>query len=143
MGILLWIIFGAIAGWIASMIMGTNARQGLVGDILLGIVGAVIGGFLMNLLGASGVTGVQSLQFHCFNCRCYRAHCNRTSSIPIIYTSKQPFVNTTRAVYFFSFKRKNIPEIINPVYFMFLQAKSLFCLYFLLGIRFQFFRVTF
>lgn len=57
MGILLWILFGAIAGWIASMVMGTNARQGLVGDILLGIVGAVIGGFLMNLLGAPGVSG--------------------------------------------------------------------------------------
>lgn len=57
MGILLWILFGAIAGWVASLVMGSNARQGIVGDILLGVVGAVIGGFLMNLLGAPGATG--------------------------------------------------------------------------------------
>lgn len=57
MTILLWILFGAIAGWIASLLMGTSARQGIVGDILLGIVGAVIGGFLMNLLGAPSVGG--------------------------------------------------------------------------------------
>ena len=55
MGILLWIILGALSGWIASMIMKSN--QGIVGDILLGIIGAVIGGFVMNLFGASGVTG--------------------------------------------------------------------------------------
>jgi len=55
MGILLWIIFGAIAGWIASMIMKTDA--GAMMDILMGIVGAVVGGFLMNILGQSGVTG--------------------------------------------------------------------------------------
>ena len=41
MGILLWIVFGAIVGWIASMFMGTN--EGLVLDIILGIVGAVLG----------------------------------------------------------------------------------------------------
>lgn len=56
MGILLWIVLGAISGWIASMIMKSN--QGLVGDILLGIIGAVIGGFVMNLFGQSGVTGL-------------------------------------------------------------------------------------
>lgn len=57
MGVIAWIIFGALAGWLASIIMGNNARQGLVGDILLGIVGAVVGGFLMNLLGAPGAGG--------------------------------------------------------------------------------------
>lgn len=55
MGIILWIIFGAIAGWIASMIMGSNGDT--VMDIIMGIVGAVVGGFLMNALGYSGVTG--------------------------------------------------------------------------------------
>lgn len=55
MGILLWIVLGAISGWVASMIMKSN--QGLVGDILLGIIGAVIGGFVMNLFGQTGVTG--------------------------------------------------------------------------------------
>ena len=47
MGILLWIIFGAIAGWIASMIMGTDAEQGTILNIIVGIVGAVLGGWLM------------------------------------------------------------------------------------------------
>jgi uncharacterized membrane protein YeaQ/YmgE (transglycosylase-associated protein family) len=55
--ILLWIIFGAIAGWIASLIMGTNARQGLLMDIILGVVGAFVGGFIMSCFGTGGVTG--------------------------------------------------------------------------------------
>ncbi len=57
MGIILWIIFGAIAGWIASIIMKTNASQGTVWDIVMGVVGAVVGGFLMGLAGQPGVTG--------------------------------------------------------------------------------------
>ncbi len=57
MGILLWIIFGALAGWIASVIMKTNANQGTLMDVIMGIVGAVVGGFLMNLIGQSGVSG--------------------------------------------------------------------------------------
>ena len=55
MGILLWIIFGSIAGWIASMITKTN--NGLLMDIVVGIVGAVIGGWIMNSLGSVGTTG--------------------------------------------------------------------------------------
>jgi uncharacterized membrane protein YeaQ/YmgE (transglycosylase-associated protein family) len=55
MGIILWIIFGALAGWIASVIMKTDA--GAMMDIIMGIIGAVVGGFLMNLAGQSGVTG--------------------------------------------------------------------------------------
>jgi len=57
MNIILWIVFGAIAGWIASMIMGKDAQMGALANIIVGIVGAVIGGFLMNAFGASGVTG--------------------------------------------------------------------------------------
>ncbi len=57
MGILLWIIFGAIAGWVTSLIMKTNSQKGTVQDILLGIVGAIVGGFLMGMMGQSGVTG--------------------------------------------------------------------------------------
>lgn len=57
MGILLWIIFGGIAGWIASLLMKTNASQGTLWDIVMGIIGAVVGGFLMGLVGQSGVTG--------------------------------------------------------------------------------------
>lgn len=57
MGIILWIIFGALAGWIASVAMKTNASQGTMMDIVLGVVGAVVGGFLMGLVGQSGVNG--------------------------------------------------------------------------------------
>jgi len=55
--IILWIIMGGLAGWIASMIMGRNAQMGLLANIVVGILGAVIGGFLMDLLGAAGTTG--------------------------------------------------------------------------------------
>ena len=57
MNIILWVIFGAVAGWIASIIMKTDSNQNTVTDILLGIVGAIVGGFAMNLIGQSGVTG--------------------------------------------------------------------------------------
>jgi uncharacterized membrane protein YeaQ/YmgE (transglycosylase-associated protein family) len=57
MNIIVWIIFGALAGWIASLIAGTDARQGAVANIVVGIVGAFAGGFLMQLIGKSGVTG--------------------------------------------------------------------------------------
>lgn len=53
MGIIAWLIFGGLAGWVASMIMGTNAQQGLLMNIIVGIVGAFIGGFLASLLGLS------------------------------------------------------------------------------------------
>ena len=55
MGILLWIVLGAIAGWIASMIVKSN--QGLLLDIIVGIVGALIGGWVMSLIGYGGVSG--------------------------------------------------------------------------------------
>ena len=57
MNIILWIIFGAIAGWIASIIMGRNAQMGALANIVVGIIGALIGGFIMNAFGAPGVTG--------------------------------------------------------------------------------------
>lgn len=55
MGILLWIVFGALVGWIASLIMKSGG--GLLMDIVLGIVGAVVGGFIFNLFGGQGITG--------------------------------------------------------------------------------------
>lgn len=57
MGILLWIILGALAGWIASLIMGTDAQQGAFMNIVVGIIGAVIGGYVFQAFGQSGVTG--------------------------------------------------------------------------------------
>ncbi len=49
MNFIAWIVLGALAGWLASVIMKTNQSQGLLGDILLGIIGAFAGGFIMNL----------------------------------------------------------------------------------------------
>jgi uncharacterized membrane protein YeaQ/YmgE (transglycosylase-associated protein family) len=49
-GIILWIIIGALAGWIGSKIMGTDAKQGGFANIIIGVVGAVIGGFLTRAL---------------------------------------------------------------------------------------------
>ena len=57
MNILLWIVLGFLAGWIASVVMRTNTQQGALKDIVVGILGALAGGFLMNLLGFAGVTG--------------------------------------------------------------------------------------
>jgi uncharacterized membrane protein YeaQ/YmgE (transglycosylase-associated protein family) len=57
MGWLAWLIVGGLAGWLASIVMSTNRRQGLLLDIIVGIVGALVGGFLFNTLGAPGVTG--------------------------------------------------------------------------------------
>jgi len=57
MGILSWIILGLIAGFIGSKIVNRQG-QGFWLDIVLGIVGALVGGFLFDLFGASGVTGL-------------------------------------------------------------------------------------
>lgn len=57
MNFIAWIIFGALAGWFASMLAGTNAQQGILGNIIVGILGAFIGGFIVQLLGGQGVTG--------------------------------------------------------------------------------------
>jgi uncharacterized membrane protein YeaQ/YmgE (transglycosylase-associated protein family) len=57
--ILVWIIIGAIAGWLASIVMRTNRSQGLLADIVVGIIGGLIGGFVLNALGVGGaVTGL-------------------------------------------------------------------------------------
>ena len=56
MGILTWIVLGLVAGWLAGQFM--RGGYGLVGDIVLGIVGAIVGGFLSGLiLGRDMVTG--------------------------------------------------------------------------------------
>jgi uncharacterized membrane protein YeaQ/YmgE (transglycosylase-associated protein family) len=57
MGIIAWVILGALAGWVASIITGNNARMGCLANIIIGIIGAFIGGFLMNMFGGSGITG--------------------------------------------------------------------------------------
>ena len=56
MGILLWIIFGGLVGWVASLVMGTDGQQGLILNVVVGIVGATIGGWIMSTIGESGVS---------------------------------------------------------------------------------------
>lgn len=51
--IILWIILGGVAGWIASMVMDTDASMGPLANIIVGIVGALVGGFLVGLFGIS------------------------------------------------------------------------------------------
>lgn len=63
MGIILWIIFGALVGWIASLIMKTDAQQGTILNIVVGIFGAVIGGWLMSVFGETGVSGFNLYSF--------------------------------------------------------------------------------
>jgi uncharacterized membrane protein YeaQ/YmgE (transglycosylase-associated protein family) len=57
MGILSWLILGLIAGWIGSKIVNRTG-EGFFLDIVLGIVGALVGGFLFSLVGAEGVSGL-------------------------------------------------------------------------------------
>jgi uncharacterized membrane protein YeaQ/YmgE (transglycosylase-associated protein family) len=57
MGIIVWIILGGIAGWIASMITGANAQMGVMANIIVGILGALIGGFIFSALGGGDVNG--------------------------------------------------------------------------------------
>jgi uncharacterized membrane protein YeaQ/YmgE (transglycosylase-associated protein family) len=63
MGVILWIVFGALVGWIASMIMKTDAQQGALLNIVVGIVGAVLGGWIMSFFGQSGVSGFNVYSF--------------------------------------------------------------------------------
>jgi len=57
MSIIGWIILGGIAGWLASIVMKRNSQMGLITNIIAGIVGAVVGGWVFSLFGGSGVTG--------------------------------------------------------------------------------------
>ncbi|MCB0210488.1 MAG: GlsB/YeaQ/YmgE family stress response membrane protein [Anaerolineae bacterium] len=63
MGILAWIIFGALAGWIASIITGRNNQMGCITNIIVGVIGAFLGGFIMSFIGGSGVNGFNLYSF--------------------------------------------------------------------------------
>jgi uncharacterized membrane protein YeaQ/YmgE (transglycosylase-associated protein family) len=57
MSILAWLVVGLIAGFIGSLIVNRRG-EGLLIDVALGVVGAVVGGFLFNFFGASGISGI-------------------------------------------------------------------------------------
>ncbi len=63
MGIILWIIFGGLVGWVASLIMKTDAQQGIVLNVVIGIIGAVIGGWIMGSLGQNPGGGFSIYSF--------------------------------------------------------------------------------
>ncbi len=56
MGVIAWIIVGLIAGFIASKIVNKSG-EGFLRDVILGIIGAIVGGWIFTALGANGVTG--------------------------------------------------------------------------------------
>jgi len=56
MNFIIWLVIGGVIGWIASMVMGTNGRQGIVLNVVVGIVGAFLGGWLLSgFFGASTI----------------------------------------------------------------------------------------
>ena len=63
MGPVGWVVLGGLAGWLASKFVGTDKDQGIIANILVGIVGAFVGGWVFNLLGGSGATGFNVWSF--------------------------------------------------------------------------------
>jgi uncharacterized membrane protein YeaQ/YmgE (transglycosylase-associated protein family) len=62
MDILAWIVVGGLAGWLASVLV-RGGGLGVIGDIVVGIVGAFIGGLIVDLLGGTGFTGFNFWSF--------------------------------------------------------------------------------
>ena len=54
MDIIIWLILGGVIGWLASIVMKTNAQMGIIANILVGVVGAAIGSWLSGALGLGG-----------------------------------------------------------------------------------------
>jgi uncharacterized membrane protein YeaQ/YmgE (transglycosylase-associated protein family) len=62
-GLISWIIFGALAGWVASKITGHDESMGAFANIIVGIIGSVVGGAVMSLIGKTGVDGFNISSF--------------------------------------------------------------------------------
>ena len=60
---LAWIVLGGLAGWVASMITKNNAQMGILWNIIVGIIGAVAGNFLLGLMGVKGLDGFTIYSF--------------------------------------------------------------------------------
>lgn len=54
MSLLIYIIFGGLVGWVASMIMGTDGQQGIILNVVVGVIGAALGSWIFSLLGIGG-----------------------------------------------------------------------------------------
>jgi uncharacterized membrane protein YeaQ/YmgE (transglycosylase-associated protein family) len=54
MNIIIWLIVGGLIGWLASLVMRTDAQQGIILNVVVGIIGALLGGFLLSPLVGSG-----------------------------------------------------------------------------------------
>lgn len=61
MNFIIWIVVGALAGWIASMIMKTDAQMGALANIIVGVVGALLGGWVVGLFGYNVAEGELSI----------------------------------------------------------------------------------
>ena len=60
MGLIVWLIIGGVVGWLASIVMRTNAQQGILLNIVVGIIGAFLGGWLISpLVGAPSINSGQ------------------------------------------------------------------------------------
>ena len=56
MNIIIWLVVGGLVGWLASVIMRTDAQQGILLNVVVGIIGALLGGWLISpLVGVSGI----------------------------------------------------------------------------------------
>lgn len=66
MNILLWLIMGGVVGWIASMIMKTDAQQGIFLNVVVGVVGAVLGGWIISPLVGIGTINSGALTLGSF-----------------------------------------------------------------------------
>ena len=60
MGIIIWLVVGGVVGWLASLVMRTDAQQGIFLNVIVGIVGAVIAGFIFG--GANSINNILTIQ---------------------------------------------------------------------------------
>lgn len=63
MNFLVYLIFGGVVGWVASLVMKTDAQQGIIINIVVGIVGAILGSWLVGFFGYGGVSGLNVQSF--------------------------------------------------------------------------------
>jgi uncharacterized membrane protein YeaQ/YmgE (transglycosylase-associated protein family) len=63
MNVVVWLVVGGVIGWIASLIMKTDAQQGIVMNVIVGIVGALLGGWLISPLVGAGTLNQGDFSF--------------------------------------------------------------------------------